>query len=102
MSLRSARACLVCSFVQHGSKFVKDGCPNCEEFLEMRNSQDTVLDCTSQVYEGLITLNGGGGSWVAKWQRLEGYAPGLYAVKVVGIVSVTVQAYWDDPTDDRP
>lgn len=23
-------------------------------------------------------------SWVAKWQRLEGYVPGVYAVKVVG------------------
>ena len=26
-------------------------------------------------------------SWVAKWQRLQGYVPGTYAVKVVGIVS---------------
>ena len=23
-------------------------------------------------------------SWVAKWQRIEGYVPGTYAVKVVG------------------
>lgn len=26
-------------------------------------------------------------SWVAKWQRLDGYVPGVYAVKVVGLVS---------------
>lgn len=25
-------------------------------------------------------------SWVAKWQRLEGYVPGVYAVKVVGVL----------------
>ncbi len=26
-------------------------------------------------------------SWVARWQRLDGYVPGVYAVKVVGMVS---------------
>ena len=86
MSMRSLRACMVCSVVQSGSKFQQGGCPNCEDFLEMRGSSDAVLDCTSQVFEGLITLNGMEGSWVARWQRLEGYRPGVYAVKVVGIL----------------
>ena len=44
-------------------------------------------ECTSQVYEGLITLADPKSSWVAKWQRLDAYVPGVYAVKVVGIVS---------------
>lgn len=95
MSLRSLRACLVCSYVQTGSKFQSEGCPNCEDFLEMRGSADTVQDCTSQVFEGMMTLNNtdaesgaSKGSWVAKWQRLESYRPGVYAVKVVGVVSV--------------
>jgi len=26
-------------------------------------------------------------SWVAKWQRLQDYTPGTYAIKVVGVVS---------------
>lgn len=58
----------------------------------MRGQQDTVMDCTSQVFEGMITLNTPQfdqqgselKSWVARWQRLEGYQPGVYAVKVVG------------------
>ena len=53
----------------------------------MRGSQEAVMDCTSQVFEGMITLNAAEGSWVARWQRLEGYQAGVYAVKVVGIVS---------------
>lgn len=58
----------------------------------MRGNPEVVQECTSQVFEGMITLNanadgGTNGSWVAKWQRLEGYVPGLYAVKVVGTVS---------------
>lgn len=44
-------------------------------------------EATSQVFEGLITLVDPKTSWVAKWQRLDGYYPGVYAVKVVGIVS---------------
>ena len=78
---------MVCSYVQTGSKFQTSGCPNCEDFLEMRGNSDTVQDCTSSVFEGLIALNGLEQSWVAKWQRLEGYKPGTYAVKVEGIVS---------------
>ena len=96
--MRSYRACLVCSYVQTGSKFTQNGCPNCEHFLEMRGSSETVQDCTSQVFEGTITLNAvtetgpqSKGSWVARWQRLEGYVPGLYAVKVVGSVSTQTE-----------
>jgi len=62
------------------------GCPNCEEFLELAGHSDVIQDCTSQVFEGLITLADPASSWVAKWQRLEGYVPGVYAVKVQGLV----------------
>jgi transcription elongation factor SPT4 len=87
MSLRGLRACMVCSIVQTGTKFVSSGCPNCDEFLEMRHSADVVQDCTSAVFEGMISMADPATSWVAKWQRLEGYAPGTYAVKVEGVVS---------------
>ena len=85
--MRSLRACMVCSYVQTGSKFQSGGCPNCESFLELKGSPEAVQDCTSAVFEGMIALNGLEGSWVARWQRLEGYVPGTYAVKVEGIVS---------------
>ena len=69
-------------------RFVRDGCPNCESFLDLAGHPDSVQECTSQVYEGLITLANPEKSWVAKWQRLDGYVPGVYAVKVVGMVSL--------------
>jgi len=62
------------------------GCPNCEDFVALRGNGDNVRECTSQVFEGLISLHDPTSSWVAKWQRLEGYVPGVYAVKVVGIL----------------
>ena len=36
--------------------------------------------------EGLITLGEPTQSWVAKWQRLDGYVPGVYATKVTGLL----------------
>ena len=78
---------MVCSIVQSGTKFVSSGCPNCDEFLEMRHNADVVQDCTSAVFEGMIAMADPESSWVAKWQRLQGYAPGTYAVKVEGVVS---------------
>ncbi|QIX02043.1 hypothetical protein AMS68_007560 [Peltaster fructicola] len=75
---------MVCAIVQPTSQFTKNGCPNCEPFLEMRGNPDTVQETTSQVFEGLISMAEPGASWVAKWQRIQGYVPGLYAVKVVG------------------
>lgn len=83
---RSLRACMVCSIVQTSSNFMRSGCPNCEEFLQLTGSQDAVQDCTSQVFEGLITLADPTSSWVAKWQRLEGYVSGVYATKVTGVL----------------
>lgn len=43
-----------------------------------------VSDCTSQVFEGLITLSDPKRSWVAKWQRIDKYVSGVYATKVSG------------------
>ncbi|KAI9158756.1 putative Transcription elongation factor SPT4 [Paramyrothecium foliicola] len=117
---RYLRACMVCSIVMTYSvrppgpplppKFrrsyspptsssdtarcadVEMGCPNCEEFLHLAGSQDQIESCTSQVFEGLITLSDPSRSWVAKWQRLDGYVPGVYATKVSGQLPDEVRA----------
>lgn len=84
---RGLRACLVCSFVQAANKWNKSGCPNCEDFLELRNSSDAIGDCTSEVFEGLVTVNDTSTGWVSRWLRIQGYVPGVYATKVNGLVS---------------
>lgn len=90
---RHLRACMVCSIVQIQQRFIREGCPNCESFLGLQNHPDSVQECTSQVFEGLITLADPKRSWVARWQRLEGYVPGVYAVKVVGQVREDLLAH---------
>jgi transcription elongation factor SPT4 len=85
-AMRSLRACMVCSIVKTQQEFLRNGCPNCESFLELAGSQEAVADCTSQVFEGLITVSDTSKSWAARYQRLEGYVPGVYAVQVEGVL----------------
>ena len=105
---RYLRACMVCSIVQPQQvslfvpllpppssntnpkvqKFIKEGCPNCEDAIHLRNNSEKVEDCTSPVFEGLIALWQPTQSWVSKWQRVDGFVRGMYAVKVSGNVSI--------------
>jgi transcription elongation factor SPT4 len=77
-------------------RFLKEGCPNCEDFLHLQGNQDALYDCTSQVFEGLIALADPSKSWVAKWQRLDGYVKGVYATKVSGQLPDEVVAVMED------
>lgn len=83
---RNLRACMVCSVVRTYTQFMSGGCPNCEDILELTGNSENVNDCTSQVFEGLITVADTSKSWVARYQRLEGYVAGVYATQVEGIL----------------
>ncbi|KAI8633071.1 Spt4/RpoE2 zinc finger-domain-containing protein [Xylariaceae sp. FL1651] len=82
---RYTRACMVCSIVMTQARFRSEGCPNCP-FLELRGNAEALDSCTSTVFEGLITVANPKKSWVAKWQRLDSYVPGVYATKVSGSI----------------
>lgn len=68
---------------------MREGCPNCDPVLGLRDSSDAIQECTSQVFEGLITIRDPTSSWVARWQGLDKYVPGTYAVKVTGTVCIS-------------
>ena len=83
---RHMRACMVCSVVRTEQQFKQYGCPNCESFLELAGNIEAIQECTSQVFEGMVTVSDTSRSWVARYQRLEGYVPGVYAVQVEGVL----------------
>lgn len=90
------RACMVCSIVKPYNDFHRSGCPNCESILQLQNSPDAIAECTSAVFDSLITVGNPQSSWVAKWQRLTSYTPGIYAVKVVGTLPDEVLQVLED------
>ncbi|WAR03635.1 SPT4H-like protein [Mya arenaria] len=65
-------------------QFEMDGCDNCDEYLHMKNSTDAVYDCTSSNFDGMVAMMGPEDSWVAKWQRVERFTKGCYALSVTG------------------
>ncbi|KAI3643155.1 hypothetical protein MP228_012710 [Amoeboaphelidium protococcarum] len=83
-STRKLRACLLCSLVKNQNQFRRDGCDNCEQVLQMRDNMDRVYDCTSPNFSGVVSLMEPDDSWVARWQRLDKFTRGVYAVQVFG------------------
>ncbi|XP_035792416.1 transcription elongation factor SPT4-like [Anopheles albimanus] len=81
---RALRACLSCSLVKTIDQFENDGCDNCEEFLRMKNNRDQVYDCTSNNFDGMIAVMSPDDSWVCKWQRINRFTKGIYAISVSG------------------
>lgn len=65
-------------------QFEQEGCDNCDRYLHFKSNRDLVYDCTSANFDGLIALMDPKDSWVAKWQRIESYVPGMYAISVSG------------------
>ncbi|KAJ1531452.1 hypothetical protein ONE63_000131 [Megalurothrips usitatus] len=82
--LRQLRACLNCSLIKSLDQFESDGCDNCEEFLRMKNDREKVYDCTSNNFDGMMALMSPEDSWVAKWQRINRFTKGVYAISVAG------------------
>ncbi|VVC28793.1 RNA polymerase subunit RPABC4/transcription elongation factor Spt4,Transcription initiation Spt4,Zinc [Cinara cedri] len=82
--MRAARACLVCSLIKTFDQFEFDGCDNCDEFLRMKNNRDHVYDCTSSNFDGMVALMSPEDSWVARWQKINRFTKGIYAISVAG------------------
>uniref|UniRef100_A0A8C2AAB5 Transcription elongation factor SPT4 n=1 Tax=Cyprinus carpio TaxID=7962 RepID=A0A8C2AAB5_CYPCA len=82
--LRHLRACLLCSLVKTIDQFEYDGCDNCESYLQMKGNREMVYECTSSSFDGVIAMMSSEDSWVAKWQRIGNFKPGVYAVTVTG------------------
>ncbi|TPX36884.1 hypothetical protein SeMB42_g02473 [Synchytrium endobioticum] len=87
---RGLRACLLCSIIQKERDFRRFGCPNCDEILQIKGSAERVEECTSSRYEGIIAMMNPERSWVAKWQRVDKFVKGLYAIKVIGVLPAGV------------
>ncbi|KAF8876247.1 Spt4/RpoE2 zinc finger-domain-containing protein [Infundibulicybe gibba] len=89
------RACLLCSIIQLPVEFRKNGCPNCEEIMQMKGSPDRIGACTTTYFDGIIAVIDPENSWVSRWQRTSKYARGMYAVRVRGRIPEDVEAELD-------
>ena len=80
---KGLRACLRCSLLKTFSQFEESGCENCD-FLVMKDNAERVHECTTAYFEGAVAVMEAQNSWVAKWQRIATFLPGMYALDVQG------------------
>ncbi|RNA22494.1 transcription elongation factor SPT4 [Brachionus plicatilis] len=83
-SLRGIRACKMCGLIKTMDQFFNEGCDNCENFLHLRGDRDQILDCTSENFDGMIAMMDPEDSWVARWQQIDNFVKGMYAISVSG------------------
>jgi len=57
----------------------------------MQGSSERILECTSAQFDGVIAMTQPSESWVARWQRVDRFAKGLYAARVTGKIPLDVQ-----------
>lgn len=85
--IKQLRACMLCSLVKKHEQFFTAGCENCEKHLKMKGSDVNIAKFTSVNFQGMIGMMHPDGSWVAKWQRIDRFVPGMYAISVTGCLS---------------
>jgi len=52
----------------------------------MKGQLDRVTACTTTSFDGMIAMINPEASWVARWQRIDKYVRGVYAIRVTGRV----------------
>ena len=87
---KKLRACLLCSLIKTIDQFHQNGCENCETILDYKGDQDRILECTSSNFEGCLALMNPR-SWVGRWQRIDKFQKGIYAIQVNGSLPMDVQ-----------
>jgi transcription elongation factor SPT4 len=50
----------------------------------VKGDRDRILDCTSSHFDGMVASIAPKDSWVARWQRIDQFQKGIYAVVVRG------------------
>ncbi|WIA11853.1 hypothetical protein OEZ86_002841 [Tetradesmus obliquus] len=74
------RACFVCKLIKATAQFMDSGCDNCR-WMDM-SDMESLEQCTTTNFSGLMTLMEPPTSWVAKWTHTSKCVPGCYALSI--------------------
>ncbi|KAJ8598143.1 hypothetical protein CTAYLR_007414 [Chrysophaeum taylorii] len=94
-SMQGLRSCLRCGLIKNFNQFYEHGCENCP-FLELPERQDRVERCTTSDFEGMFSMMKPEDSWVARWEGLTSFYPGIYALRIFGVLPDEVDAMLQD------
>ena len=66
-------------------------------YIEMQNDREVVHDFTSPNFDGMVAIMEPKNSWVARWQDVQNFVPGCYALRVRG----TLPSQWATLLEDE-
>lgn len=89
--MNNLRACIPCLLVKTYRQFYEQGCENCKAAFDLRQDEAKIADVTTSSFEGLMAMMQPNKSWVARWQFVNNFIPGVYALKVKGEVSAETE-----------
>jgi len=93
--LKKLRACLRCYLIKTEHQFTENGCENCP-FLRLEEDRDSVQQCTTTSFEGVVSMINTKDSWVARWEKLGALYPGCYAIQANGVLPARIRRACDE------
>ena len=66
-------------------------------YIRMKEDRDVVHDFTSPNFDGMVAIMEPKNSWVARWQGVQNFVPGCYALRVRG----TLPSQWATLLEDE-
>ena len=93
---KKLRACLVTGLIKTEEQFYREGNDNLENVIQMQGDRQMVLDCTSNQFDGMIAVMKPEESWAARWQGIQKFVPGCYALQVKGTLPAEQQVALED------
>ena len=73
--MKKMRACISCKLVLNKAKWVElQRCPNCPSAEGLSSTTESFSNIIGQIYPKM--------SWVAQYQNMKDFIPGLYAMNV--------------------
>ena len=119
---RKLRACLATGLIKTEEQWFKDGCAAAREkfarppaarppltpaaprrshdifgYIRMAEDRDVVHEFTSPNFDGMVAIMEPKNSWVARWQGVQNFVPGCYALRVRG----TLPSQWATLLEDE-
>ena len=80
---KKLRACMVTGLIKTEDQFLREGNDNVP-CLSMKGDREMVMECTSNNFDGMVAVMKPSESWAARWQGVQNFVPGCYALQVKG------------------
>jgi transcription elongation factor SPT4 len=93
---RKLRACLATGLIKTEEQWFKDG-HDIFGYIRMAEDRDVVHEFTSPNFDGMVAIMEPKNSWVARWQGVQNFVPGCYALRVRG----TLPSQWATLLEDE-